>query len=88
MAQPTTQLWPEMRNPWGKHLVWELTVQVDSRGNVRELAARAAMGEGPLVQYGYASVAPGPFDLLVDTMRTVMVEAALNLSEQMTLPGV
>lgn len=87
MNQPTTQVWPTNQRPWGAHVVWELTMQVDSRGNVREVAARAAMGEGAAVQYGYASVRPGPFDLLLDVIRTQMVEAALNLETQLSFPG-
>lgn len=72
---------------WSKHLRWTVTMHTDHRGNVLRAHALCTYGHNADAPAGYAQVAVGPFDILSDVLRFLMIEAATTLSEQLVLPG-
>lgn len=70
-------IWPGVR--------WRITLDLDSRMNVRTVTAMAMRGEGDTQQLGHAHKHVGPFDDVIDAINTLAVDAAVNLSDQLTL---
>lgn len=70
---------------WSKHLRWTVTLQCDHRGNVTQAEALATYGYGENALAGHAHVQVGPFDTLPDVLQVLMVDAASNCAEQLTL---
>lgn len=73
----TVFIWPGMR--------WVVSMHIDQRKNITEIFATAIRGQGDSEQLGHAQMKVGPFDDINTALDQLMLDAALNVSDQLAL---